>query len=163
MRLRRKGMLMKKGVIVLVVGLSLAVAQSVPAQSRSQPRRQPGTVARSTAVWTSVGPAAGFGGGLYIGLATFDDARNADRKVWTSAAIGAGVGALAGYLVAHVRRHERRQTAPVVQPDRTSHLPSFGPTPRQTTPVFMFANPPFQSQGHTESSAAAVPSSVVNK
>ena len=142
--------------VVLVVGITLGVVQSVPAQSRMQSQRRPGTTARSTAVWTSVGTAAGFGAGLYIGLAVFDDARNSDRKVWTSAAVGGGVGALAGYLVARIRRDDRRHAPQVTNPERAIHLQRIDPTPIQATPVFMFTNPPFYGR-------TAMPFSASNK
>ena len=49
--------------------------------------------------WTLVGIGAGFGAGLFIGLSAFDDAVNSDRKVWTSAIVGAAAGGLAGGLL----------------------------------------------------------------
>ena len=151
--------------VVLVVGITLGVVQSVPAQSRTQSQKRPGTTARSTAVWTSVGTAAGFGTGLYIGLAAFDDARNSDRKVWTSAAVGAGVGALAGYLVARIRRDDRRHAPQVSNPERAIHLQRIDPTPIQGTPVFMLSNLPFYRHGRIASAtaAASVPFSASNK
>jgi H+/Cl- antiporter ClcA len=150
--------------VVLAVGISLGVAQSVPAQSRTQSQRRSGATARSTAVWTSVGTAAGFGAGLYLGLVAFDDARNSDRKVWTSAAVGAGVGALAGYLVARIRRDDRRHAAPVTDPERAIHLRRLDPTPMHATPVFKLSNPPFHSHGRIESATAPVmPVSPSNK
>jgi hypothetical protein len=148
--------------VVLVVGISLGVAQSVPAQSRTPSQRRPGTTARSTAVWTSVGTAAGFGARLYMGLVAFDDARNSDRKVWTSAAVGAGIGALAGYLVARIRRDNRRHAAPVTNPARAIHLPRIDPTPIHATPVFMLANPRVPGHGRI-ATAAAMPFSLSNK
>jgi hypothetical protein len=50
-------------------------------------------------VWTLVGIGAGFGAGLFLGLNAFDDAINSDRKVWTSALVGAAAGGLAGNLL----------------------------------------------------------------
>jgi hypothetical protein len=57
----------------------------------------------SRAAWTAVGAGAGFGIGVWAGLSAFDDAVNSDRKVWTSAIVGAGAGAVAGYLVGRAR------------------------------------------------------------
>lgn len=97
-------------------------------------------------------------------FAAFDDARNSDRKVWTSAAVGAGVGALAGYLVARIRRDDRRHAPQVTNPERAIRLRQIDPTPIQATPVFMFANVPFHRHGRIESATgAAMPSSVSNK
>jgi hypothetical protein len=117
-------------------------------------------------VWTSVGTAAGFGAGLYLGLVAFDDARNSDRKVWTSAVVGAGVGALAGYLVARIRRDDRRHAAPATNPERAIHLHlhRIDPTPIHATPVFTLAKPPLHGHGRIESATAAVmPFSLSNK
>ena len=54
-------------------------------------------------VWTAVGAGGGFGIGVWAGLSAFDDAINSDRKVWTSAIVGAGAGAVAGYLIGRAR------------------------------------------------------------
>ena len=63
---------------------------------------------RTEALWTVSGSGVGFGVGLWAGLTAFDDAVNSDRKVWTSAIVGAGVGAVAGYLVGRARTHRTR-------------------------------------------------------
>ena len=55
-------------------------------------------------VWTLVGIGAGFGAGVFIGLHAFDDAINSDRKVWTSAIVGAAAGGLAGGTAQQERR-----------------------------------------------------------
>jgi len=57
-----------------------------------------------TALWTSVGAGAGFGIGLWAGLTAYDDALNSDRKVWTSAIIGAAAGGTLAYLLTRARR-----------------------------------------------------------
>jgi membrane protein YqaA with SNARE-associated domain len=57
-------------------------------------------------MWTAVGVGAGFGVGLWAGLTAFDDAVNSDRKVWTSAVVGAAVGGVTGYLIGRAR-HDR--------------------------------------------------------
>jgi len=70
-------------VVCLIVALnSISVAQ---AQSRRP------------VIWTVSGAGAGFGISLWAGLSAFDDVINSDRKVWTSAIVGAGV-ARAGEL-----------------------------------------------------------------
>lgn len=50
-------------------------------------------------VWTLVGIGAGFGAGVFLGLHAFDDSINSDRKVWTSAIVGAAAGGLAAGLL----------------------------------------------------------------
>lgn len=54
-------------------------------------------------VWTIVGAGAGFGVGLWAGLTAFDDAINSDRKVWTSALVGAAIGGVAGHVLGRSR------------------------------------------------------------
>ena len=80
--------------------LFLWPALSVPALAQ-QPAGQSGR----TAVWTAVGAGAGFGIGLFAGLTAFDDAINSDRKVWTSAIIGAAAGGTLAYFLTRGRRH----------------------------------------------------------
>ena len=82
--------------------IALLVCGSVAQAQSSAPAR------RHTVIWTVSGGAAGFGVGLWAGLSAFDDAVNSDRKVWTSAAVGAGLGALAGYLIGRARNGRGR-------------------------------------------------------
>ncbi len=73
----------------------LVVGTSVRAQEHS------GTGARQNAVvGATVGAAGGFGLGVLLGLALFDQALHADRKVWTTAIVSAVAGGLIGHLVA---------------------------------------------------------------
>jgi hypothetical protein len=75
-------------------------------------QQSPGNGGR-TALWTSVGAGAGFGLGLFGGLVAFDDAINSDRKVWTSAIVGAAAGATLGYLITRTRRHPSPSRHPI--------------------------------------------------
>ena len=50
-------------------------------------------------LWTVAGAGAGFAAGVFIGLNKFDDALYSDRKVWTSAIVGAAAGGVAGALL----------------------------------------------------------------
>jgi hypothetical protein len=75
------------------------------------------TAARSTRpLWTLVGVGAGFGAGLWAGLTAFDESINSDRKVWTSAIVGAAAGGILGYLV------DRQRATSHTTPTRTSRL-----------------------------------------
>ena len=58
-----------------------------------------GNSSRGTVAWTIAGAGGGFGIGLWAGLTKFDDSINSDRKVWTTAIVGAAVGAVSGYFV----------------------------------------------------------------
>ena len=82
----------------MAVGLVIALNSVSVAQAQS----------RGPMLWTISGAGAGFGIGLWAGLSAFDDAVNSDRKVWTSAIVGAGVGAVAGYLIGRARTDRNR-------------------------------------------------------
>jgi hypothetical protein len=88
------------GALIIV----LSSASAAHAQSATADR------SRARVLWAVAGGGAGFGIGLWAGLTAFDDAVNSDRKVWTSAVVGAGVGAAAGYLIG--RAHDRSGRAP---------------------------------------------------
>jgi hypothetical protein len=87
---------MRWGRTVVAVCLLLAGATGADAQP---------TASRGgrTALWTGIGAGAGFGVGLYAGLAAFDDAINSDRKVWTSAIVGAAAGGALAFLLTRQR------------------------------------------------------------
>jgi hypothetical protein len=95
---------------------SSAYAQALAA---AQPPTSPpaNKSARSTALWTSAGAGAGFGIGLSVGLKKYDDAINSDRKVWTSAVVGAAIGAAGGYLLARLRNKRSRSAPTAKYPD----------------------------------------------
>jgi hypothetical protein len=105
--------------ILIVLALSLGLGSSAGAQALGRDHAT-GNVARSVTSWTSSAAGAGFGIGLHVGLIAFDDAMNSDRKVWTSATLGAGVGALAGYLIGRARNDERRGPTVTAHYDRFS-------------------------------------------
>jgi Na+/H+ antiporter NhaA len=66
--------------------------------------QQPSGNGGRTVLWNTVGAGAGFGLGLFAGLTAFDDAIDSDRKVWTSAIVGAAAGGTLGYLITRARR-----------------------------------------------------------
>jgi hypothetical protein len=88
------------GFIVTAI-LLVAGAPTAHAQTRSGGR---------TTLWTIVGAGAGFGLGLALGLHAFDDAVNSDRKVWTSALVGAAAGGTLGYVIGRSRRPSQSPT-----------------------------------------------------
>ena len=82
----------------LCFGLAGLLLCHVPLSAdTSGPSPKPSNTKR--VVWTLVGIGAGFGAGLFLGLNAFDDSINSDRKVWTSALVGAAAGGLAGNLL----------------------------------------------------------------
>jgi hypothetical protein len=88
------------GLIGLLLGSAPVFADTGgrPAASQTQTTTKSSSSTKRV-VWTLVGIGAGFGAGLLIGLHAFDDAINSDRKVWTSAIVGAAAGGLAGGLL----------------------------------------------------------------
>ena len=84
---------------VLVSLLFQALARANPATGDVTPQGQTGTSTGKRVVWTLIGAGIGFGAGLMFGLRQFDDAIDSDRKVWTSALVGAGAGGVAGALL----------------------------------------------------------------
>jgi hypothetical protein len=80
---------------VFIQGTAFAQTTAAPARPRSSTKR---------VVWTILGAGAGFGAGMFFGLNKFDDSINSDRKVWTSAILGAAGGALAGGLLSRNRK-----------------------------------------------------------
>jgi len=90
----------RKAFCLGLMGLLLAHA---PAWADTGDRRSPPAPKASSTTkrvaWTLAGIGAGFAAGLFIGLNAFDDSINSDRKVWTSAIVGAAAGGLAGGLI----------------------------------------------------------------
>ena len=94
------------GLLALTLGGLLGVGSAAHAQARS------GNSGKGTVIWTVAGAGGGFGVGLWVGLTKFDDAINSDRKVWTSAVVGAAVGAVGAYLIGRSRAARSRPNPP---------------------------------------------------
>jgi hypothetical protein len=92
--------MVRKAFCLGLIGLLLSHA---PAWADTGDRRSPPAPKASSTTkrvaWTLAGIGAGFAAGLFIGLNAFDDSINSDRKVWTSAIVGAAAGGLAGGLI----------------------------------------------------------------
>jgi hypothetical protein len=99
-------MTVRRIAVVLTCAGCMAVSSIAHAQSRS-----PQTL-RGTVTWTIGGAGAGFGVGLWAGLSAFDDAINSERKVWTTAVVGAAAGAVGGYLIGRARARNSGPSAP---------------------------------------------------
>jgi len=103
--------------------IGLLASAPVRADSRrEQSAAVPGSGSGKRIAWTIVGAAAGFGAGLFLGLNQFDDAINSDRKVWTTALVGAAAGGIAGGLLSRSVGRAPRVTAAPGLP-RQSELP----------------------------------------
>ncbi len=62
---------------------------------------------RHTAAWVGGMAAAGLGSGFLLGFRAFDDATFAERKIGTTALVGAGAGAAAGYALSRIGKREK--------------------------------------------------------
>lgn len=93
----------------IAVGLAVALGSGSVAQAQSK---------APVVIWTAVGAGAGFGVGVWAGLSAFDDAINSDRKVWTSAIVGACAGGVAGYLIGRAQRRQPSPATGFVSPSR---------------------------------------------
>ena len=87
-------------------------------------------------LWTVVGAGAGFAAGVYLGFNKFDDATYSDRKIWTTALVGAAAGGVAGALLS---RNATRQV-PVGDVNRATVTPdvSWSEAVRGPSPTTVF-------------------------
>jgi hypothetical protein len=88
---------------ILVMALLAAVpAAAEPKRAATEPKRAPAVKSSSTnrrVLWTVIGAGAGFAAGTFIGFNKFDQALYAERKIWTTAIVGAAAGGVAGALL----------------------------------------------------------------
>jgi hypothetical protein len=96
---------------IIAILLLLLCSSASDARAQAQGDRRVG----ATVTWTVVGAGAGFGIGLWAGLTAFDDAINSDRKVWTSALVGAAIGGVGGYLISRALGPKGPQVASMVR------------------------------------------------
>jgi hypothetical protein len=103
--------------ILLVCNAGVAPAAAEPS---SAPQTAQTTPAKpESAKWRIIGTAVGAGSGFFIGvlsgIAWFDDALYADRKVWTTAISFAAAGAVGGFFIG--RAADKRQPSVTARPD----------------------------------------------
>ena len=92
--------------LAMVIGLDSTAGAQAPSQS-----------SKGTVAWTIAGTGVGFGIGLWAGLTKFDDSINSERKVWTTAIVGAAVGAVSGYFIGRSRSSRPAPSAPASAPN----------------------------------------------
>jgi hypothetical protein len=87
---------MRRRILSLVL---IGILGAVPALAETREAAPKASSSTKRAIWTAIGAGAGFAAGVFIGLNKFDDAINSDRKVWTTALVGAAAGGVAGALL----------------------------------------------------------------
>jgi hypothetical protein len=73
-------------------------------------------------IMTIAGAGGGFAAGVFVGLSAFDDAVNSDRKVWTTAIVGAAAGGVGGFFIGRAIDHRKRKTAGLAIPVGAAEL-----------------------------------------
>lgn len=106
--------------VALMLAFVIGISSSGEAQTPAGP------ASRGTVAWTVAGAGSGFGIGLWAGLTKFDDSVNSERKVWTTAIVGAAVGAVSGYFIGR-----SRASRPSPSPSRSAPML---PAPKITWP-----------------------------
>ena len=101
-----------KSVLLLLLVSSLAQAQ----QSAPKPESQ-----KYRTIFTIAGAAGGFATGTFVGLSAFDDDVNSDRKVWTTAVVGAGAGAVGGYFIGRVLDRKKKTAGLTTRPGTAAY------------------------------------------
>ncbi len=77
--------------------LLLILTGTAPAFTQAAP--QPREPYKYRVILSAAGAGGGFALGVCAGLAAFDDAPYANRKVWTAALVSAAAGAVGGYFI----------------------------------------------------------------
>lgn len=88
-------------IVIVLLASSPVLAQNSTAHRPGAPRR---------ILWTVAGAGGGFGIGLFVGLNKFDDAINSERKVWTSAIVGAAAGGAIAWWLTRPRSASAQQS-----------------------------------------------------
>ena len=86
------------------IAVALAAVLALPTQALAQSRADAPAPPRAGSpaarvAWTLIGGGIGFGAGLLLGFSKFDDATYAERKIMTTALIGAAIGGVAGAVL----------------------------------------------------------------
>jgi hypothetical protein len=100
--------------------MALLLATPVAAEPTRDAPKTSSTTKR--VIWTAIGAGAGFAAGVFLGLNKFDDAVYADRKIWTTAIIGAAAGGVAGALLS--RNVGRETPVTPARANRSTDVPN---------------------------------------
>jgi hypothetical protein len=87
------------GLLLLTMLAAPALADTGRERGQSRGSNATSNATRTRVIWTVIGAGAGFAAGVYLGFAKFDDATYAERKIWTSAIVGAAAGGVGGALL----------------------------------------------------------------
>ena len=87
------------GFLLLTTLAAPALADTGRERGQSRDSKATSNATRKRVIWTVIGAGAGFAAGVYLGFAKFDDATYAERKIWTSAIVGAAAGGVGGALL----------------------------------------------------------------
>lgn len=134
---------------------ALTVAIVIGIGSSTQAQAPAGSSSRGTLVWTVAAAGGGFGVGLWAGLTKFDDSINSERKVWTTAIVGAAVGAVSGYFIARSRSSRPAPAAPARTTPTLAAPGSPGHEISERTEISWWLPTPFRSA--PRDSAAGLP------
>src|SRR5262245_2295270 len=108
-RIRKQEVFMNRSKWILV-GLSILLLSTQRfAQVQQQPVPQAASSHKFRSILTPSGAGGGFALGVFVGLAKFDDAPYAEKKIWTTAIAGAAAGGVGGYFLGRLfdKRRER--------------------------------------------------------
>jgi hypothetical protein len=84
---------------LFVLHASVITGHAAGPEGQSAAPTKSSSSTKKRVIWTVIGAGAGFAAGVYLGLNAFDDAVDSDRKVWTTAILGAAGGGLAANLL----------------------------------------------------------------
>ena len=111
------------------LGLALVGLLALPVSALADPQAPSPAKSSSSSsstkkkvIWTIVGAGAGFALGTYIGFAKFDDATYAERKIWTTAIVGAAAGGVGGALIGRLNVGGNGQVERGATPARSDSL-----------------------------------------
>lgn len=122
--------------LIALLATAPAVADTRRDDTKTTEHPAKSSSTRKRVIWTVVGAGAGFAAGVYLGFNKFDDAVYAERKIWTTAIIGAASGGVAGALLSR----NLSRSVPISDASRATVIPemSWSEAVRGPTPATVF-------------------------